>query len=301
MIVERVAILASTLAVICVLTSALTTDEIAAFGARNFTDQNTGLQGYITISESDDDNYVVEANGIPDHEAGPYPNSEDPSEIIEQTYVYYILKTPTPAPEDEKEELPMGTIALTLNGVPLFNPYTAIGTDAVENEIFDDCDGHPTPEHGAYHYHSRPKCVFTLEEGVPSGIVGVALDGYPIYGNNDENGNELMTADLDACHGRTVDGSYRYHITADFPYILGCFHGVVDERNLMSGGGPGDRPPRPGDDPGDNPGDNPGTNDGGGDDGTEAPRHGGRAPANAANAVFCLFVTILTAAIIHFR
>ena len=143
--------------------------------------------------------------------------------------MYYILKTPVQA--SEVTELPMGTIGLALNGVPFFNPYTFIGTDAVENELFDSCDGHPTPENGAYHYHDHPSCVFDLESGVPSEVVGVALDGYPIYGPNDENGNELMSADLDECHGRWINGNYQYHITQDFPYILGCYAGVVDDRN----------------------------------------------------------------------
>ena len=42
----------------------------------------------------------------------------------------------------------------------------------------------------------------------------MALDGFPIYGPNDENGVELTTADLDECHGRYVDGQYRYHTTS---------------------------------------------------------------------------------------
>ena len=31
---------------------------------------------------------------------------------------------------------------------------------------------------------------------------------------------------LDRCNGRVgPDGSYRYHATSTFPYILGCYHG----------------------------------------------------------------------------
>lgn len=244
-------------------TIALSPDEIAAFGARNHTDPNTGLQGFITITEFDELNYVITANGIPDHVAGPYPNDNDSSVIIAQDFVYYILKTPVKA--SNVTELPMGTIGLALNGVPYFNPYTRIGTDAVENELFDSCDGHPTPEAGTYHYHDHPGCVFDFHSGVPSEVVGVALDGYPIYGHNDENGTELTSSDLDECHGRVVNGSYQYHITEDFPYIMGCYRGVVDERNMMGGG---DRPERPtgdppgqdpsGDPPGQNPSDDPG-------------------------------------------
>ncbi len=35
--------------------------------------------------------------------------------------------------------------------------------------------------------------------------------------------------DLDECNGKTVDGSYRYYITKNYPYILGCFRGSPDE------------------------------------------------------------------------
>ena len=34
---------------------------------------------------------------------------------------------------------------------------------------------------------------------------------------------------LDECNGRIgPDGTYRYHATLTFPYILGCYHGVVE-------------------------------------------------------------------------
>ncbi|XP_019613981.1 PREDICTED: uncharacterized protein LOC109461943, partial [Branchiostoma belcheri] len=71
-----------------------------------------------------------------------------------------------------------------------------------------------------------PNCLLNQSQ-VPSDIVGVAFDGFPIYGPRTEDGVTLTSADLDECHGRLVDGRYRYHVTADFPYFLGCFKGVV--------------------------------------------------------------------------
>ena len=57
-------------------------------------------------------------------------------------------------------------------------------------------------------------------------LIGIALDGNPIYGPNASDFDDLLTAsDLDACHGRFKDGSYRYHITTDFPYVIGCYKG----------------------------------------------------------------------------
>ena len=57
-------------------------------------------------------------------------------------------------------------------------------------------------------------------------FIGIAIDGNPIYGPNASDFSELLTsADLDACHGRFIVGRYRYHITADFPYAIGCHKG----------------------------------------------------------------------------
>ncbi len=57
-------------------------------------------------------------------------------------------------------------------------------------------------------------------------MIGVAFDGFAIYGPVDENGRTLASSDLDECHGRyNADGVYQYHTTTDFPYILGCFRG----------------------------------------------------------------------------
>lgn len=46
----------------------------------------------------------------------------------------------------------LGPIGFALNGVPIFNALTGEDTDAVLNEIFDNCKGHSSPN-GAYHYH----------------------------------------------------------------------------------------------------------------------------------------------------
>ena len=71
-----------------------------------------------------------------------------------------------------------GIIAMAKSGIPYFNPYTALGTNAVTNEIFDDCEGHPDPQ-STYHYHQMPSCIY---EGGNNELMGVALDGYPIFG-----------------------------------------------------------------------------------------------------------------------
>ncbi|KAJ8046287.1 hypothetical protein HOLleu_04908 [Holothuria leucospilota] len=125
---------------------------------------------------------------------------------------------------------------MAVNGVIMYNPWDADGDNAVEGEgreRFDQCDGHPD-KRGTYHYHKMPSsCLFEIEEGVSSPLIGVAFDGFAIYGPNDENGNRLTSADLDECHGRVNSNSvYQYHTTSDFPYILGCYKGTPVRRAM---------------------------------------------------------------------
>ena len=139
--------------------------------------------------------------------------------------------------------LPMGTIGLAVNGVALFNPYTALGQNAVtgeHQEIFDECEGHPQMQ-GTYHYHQISSCVhnYLFNNSVEiEKLFGVALDGYPIYVTRDGT-----QTGLDACNGKTVNGGYRYYATYEFPYLLGCFKGEVIDENLINGPGYGNMPP----------------------------------------------------------
>ncbi|XP_061182288.1 uncharacterized protein LOC133190614 [Saccostrea echinata] len=128
--------------------------------------------------------------------------------------------------------LPKGTIAITKTGVAIYNPLTSADLNAVEGddaEKFDRCNGH-SDSNGVYHYHQSPESyncgdTYTAEYDQ---FIGVALDGFPIYGPRaSDKGTEPLTSDdLDICHGRMVDGKYRYHLTSDFPYVLGCFWGA---------------------------------------------------------------------------
>ena len=119
-------------------------------------------------------------------------------------------------------------IGITRTGVAIYNPLTGDLLNAVEGsnqETFDSCDGHSSPN-GAYHYHKIPdSCLYKGEEDE---FIGVALDGYPIYGPNVSDSDHILTsADLDECHGRVINGTYRYHATSTWPYFMGCFKGVV--------------------------------------------------------------------------
>eukprot|EP00058_Branchiostoma_floridae_P026764 XP_002612255.1 hypothetical protein BRAFLDRAFT_100072 [Branchiostoma floridae] len=129
----------------------------------------------------------------------------------------------------------MGTITIVSNAIPDHatpvypNPQNPPQSwecrDASEYEVLDQCDGHPNP-FGEYHYHIHPDCVFD-GTSTHSQIVGVAADGFAIYGPVDEDGTVLTNADLDECHGRMKDGVYRYHVTNEYPYFMACYKGVV--------------------------------------------------------------------------
>jgi hypothetical protein len=184
-----------------------------------------------------DDLMIVHSTGLPDHETAKYPNRDNPNEIREQDYTFKIPRQPRRS--DTITKLPMGPIGVAINGVPFYNPYNREGQDAAKNEVFDKCCGHPDPM-GRYHYHIYPKCIYTSfsdPKGEHSPLIGYAFDGYAIYGPNGEGG--AAPKDLDECNGHTdsVRG-YHYHVTNQFPYILGGYRGVVDRANFDR------RPPR---------------------------------------------------------
>jgi hypothetical protein len=78
-----------------------------------------------------------------------------------------------------------------------------------------------------YHYHLAPTHLQTLAG--PGNPIAYALDGYPIYGFEDSNGEE--PPDLDEFHGRIENGSYRYYASRSFPYVNGGMRGVVEIRD----------------------------------------------------------------------
>lgn len=119
---------------------------------------------------------------------------------------------------------------ITLAGLPITGPLDSSGRDEPGYEVQDDCGGTTQPG-GLYHYHGQPNCLAHATEN--EALVGYALDGFGIYSSYDADGNELTTADLDECHGRTSPvlwngkrvSMYHYVITSDYPYVVGCFRG----------------------------------------------------------------------------
>ena len=184
------------------------------------------------------DTVAVTGNGLPvGQPTGTFPIATDdpvyqyetnPNAIAEQSLSFTIPRTPTRAASPTC--LPMGMIGFTTTGVALYNALDDAGRDAAAHEVQDLCDGHPQGR-GQYHYHSASPCLPGANDNT---VIGWALDGYPVLGMRDGSGKTLSNSDLDACHGRadtvTVDGrnyDYAYRLTAEYPYILGCFTGTV--------------------------------------------------------------------------
>jgi hypothetical protein len=168
----------------------------------------------------------------------------------------------------------LGTLGFTVSGLPIYGPTEgqmpaaqAFG-DPVYNKILDTCGGHTGPGR-EYHHHAITlvqQCNLSKQT-----VLGYALDGFPIYttlgcldkkctktalmksgyvktGDPTKNTWDAYTyktakatTTLDSCNGRIQpDGTYGYHATTDFPYIIGCFTGTA---TLPKGRAAGPMPP----------------------------------------------------------
>ena len=78
----------------------------------------------------------------------------------------------------------------------------------------------------------------------PSHIIGIALDGFPIYGGRDINGNVISVSQLDACNGITSatpefpSGAYHYvlpiGVTTEYA-SMNCYSGTVSAQAMAAG------------------------------------------------------------------
>jgi len=178
---------------------------------------------------------TITTNGLPSHPTGQFPVSaqESPEAFkyergtasIQQLLRVYSVPT-APQAADRPSCVPLGAIGIALTGAVFFGALTAEHQDAVAVEIFDRCEGHPD-RLGQYHYHHHSPCFDQGQAGQHSPLVGIAFDGFGIYGPRDVDGRLVTNDDLDECHGHVGPATaYHYHITSEFPYVLGCFMGT---------------------------------------------------------------------------
>ena len=195
---------------------------------------------------------IVTANGIPDHDTGPFPNRGNPHAIEEQNYVFKIPAHPEPARQTTSVYgMPFG---VGLNGV-VFDPgtaeywngdrssawnYEALG-GAVQLGV-DENHAHVQPS-GAYHYHGIPAGLLDTQgfkESEHSPLIGWAADGYPIYAlygykGKDESKVIKHTSSYRIKEGNrpaqpeAPGGEYDGAFVQDFEYVPNL--GTLDECN----------------------------------------------------------------------
>ena len=148
----------------------------------------------------------------------------------------------------------LGPIGYTTGGEFLYNAFEATSTPALGDNVsysyttggvtytpafIDKCNSHPTPVSAGYtwHFHGVPLCLSNVGSlGTPSHIIGIALDGYPVYGGYDNTGAVVQVSQLDACNGITSatpefpNGAYHYvlpvGVTTKYS-SLNCYTGTV--------------------------------------------------------------------------
>ena len=183
-------------------------------------------------TRSDSKYYYVESLGLPDHETMLGITGWQQQVPIPQCYVgsnaWSIPLNPvvaaTPVPVNQNHFL-RGAVAVAVNGIAIFNPYTNTGVDAFLDGQLDQYGGH-CGRADDYHYHIAPNVLYNK---VPlTSPVAFALDGFAIYGSKEPDGTAMKT--LDANHGHYgSDGVYHYHSSSAAPYMIGNMVGVVTE------------------------------------------------------------------------
>ena len=195
-----------------------------------------------------DDVFRFESNGLPDHElpnpflalqGRAYAPAVAWSDFTELDRSVELVESPidqtitlNPVLADTPNEVPAGLIGVLINGAQLY--HDGVVVDDVQHDpnqagFVDLCNGHPTGAEsdgsGAanYHYHGVPTCTTDSVdvEGRHSSMIGVLIDGFPIYGSNDVDGVAVTAQMLDECSGH-------FGPTPEFPRVIYHYH-LLDE------------------------------------------------------------------------
>jgi phosphatidylethanolamine-binding protein (PEBP) family uncharacterized protein len=208
---------------------------------------------YDRVSTRSDASYLyVDSYGIPDHQMMVNITAWIAQVPIPQPYIdsnaWQIPRNPvyTDSNVSIEDELQRGAIALASNGIPIFNPVNASGLVSADIGELDDFGGH-SGRGDDYHYHVAP---LHLESTSGNKPIAFALDGFPVYGSKEPDGTTMEA--LDAHHGHEwSDGSYHYHGTTTYPFLVASMRGAVttegDSPQSQIAPQPRAEPPRQGD------------------------------------------------------
>lgn len=225
----------------------------------------------ITVDDAAD-TFTFQSDGIPDHgfaeqyliptDPTDQPFSNRPAEFFDvvNSADYFVESsidttiTTLPTYSDEVTDTSLGRIGVALSGAQIFNDYEDMERAVVAQDdqvvhdhvaFLDECNGHTLVDGSDYHYHGIPVCLTVRldVEGEHSYMLGVLEDGFPVYANQDQNGVEIGSDELDECSGHVgptpefPDGTYHYHLTADeAPYMIDCYHGEIEQASMTMGG-----------------------------------------------------------------
>ncbi|MEM6634808.1 MAG: YHYH protein [Pseudomonadota bacterium] len=207
----------------------------------------------------------IQANGLPDHATGDFPNAGNPHGIQAQQ-VNICLPS---LPEKGDTAQPVRVTGIAVNGVQIRpgtadyfdadsarghsrNPSSGWNLDGIgarEALGLDDQNAHVGPR-GEYHYHGVPPALVSTSE---STLIGWAADGFEIHYTGDTarpsyrlKSGERQTepggaydgtynedfeyirglGNLDECNGATVNGQYVYFATDAYPFYPRCLFGT---------------------------------------------------------------------------
>lgn len=204
----------------------------------------------VTIT-TDGDYRRIQANGLPDHTPGQFPNRRNPNVIAPQSYNYKVPLHPKVA--EKPSPFRMQPFGIAVNGV-VFDPFAAEWWKNDPNSGWqyephggaidlglDSSNAHVQPN-GAYHYHGIPNGLVEKLGGDKPKVVliGWAADGFPMYGpwgyseaKNAQSPLKKLSASYGIKPGERPAGSpggkYDGSFVQDYEYIEGT--GDLDASN----------------------------------------------------------------------
>ncbi len=199
---------------------------------------DAGFADRVTVT-CDSTHATLTSDTYPDHDLMTGITGTNEQVPVPATYPAPVLLAPTFSGTPLTRDAALG---VAVNGVPIYD-YTGGGEmtqadlahhqirhDTLQTGQLDVCGGH-AGRGDDYHYHVAPTCMIdAMANAGDDAILGWAFDGYPIYGMNNPDGTPIAAGDLDVCNGQPDDTfGYRYHTSADAPYIVQCLMGTVPD------------------------------------------------------------------------
>lgn len=244
---------------LCGLSAGTAHDDHCAAVAASVAEAGFGSSVTVTCSK---DHAIIQSDTYPDHEKMTGIVGSNEQVPVPAEYGAPIPLSPSLGTRPQTRDAALG---VAVNGVPIYD-YTAGGEmseadlahhqarhDTFQTGQLDVCGGH-AGRGDDYHYHVKPTCMIAkMANAGDNAIIGWAFDGFPIYGDNNPDGSEISEGDLDICNGQLDETfGYRYHTSADAPYIVQCLMGDVPDLNslprvrpLSVANGRGAKPGRP--------------------------------------------------------